>query len=92
MNLLDIIILLTILITGVIGFKRGVFKEIILFIGLIVVVILAYNFKNYIGDFLVLNVPFLKFSFFKGAEAINIIFYQSIAFVLMGLILLDDTV
>lgn len=88
MNWLDIVIIIIILFSGVIGFKRGFFKEIILFIGIIMIFILSYKLKNYIGDFLVLNFPFFKFSnFANGATALNIILYQSIAFILIAVML-----
>ena len=73
MNWLDIVIIIIILFSGVLGFKRGVFKELILFAGIILVFILSYTLKNYIGDFLVLNFPF--FDFANGASALNIILY-----------------
>jgi len=88
MNLLDIVILIIIFITGILGFKRGVFKELVVFIGTILVFVLAYSLKNYIGDFLVLNLPFLDFpNFLKGAVALNIVVYQSIAFILTSVLL-----
>lgn len=88
MGTLDIIIIIIILLSGIIGFKRGVFKELVLFIGIILVFVLSYQLKNYIGDFLVLNFPFIDFpNFLRGATALNIIVYQSIAFVVIALIL-----
>lgn len=88
MNLLDIIIIFIILITGVLGFKRGVFKELVLFLGTILVFVFAYKLKNYIGDFLVLNFPFMDFpNFLKGAVSLNIVVYQSIAFILTAVLL-----
>ena len=88
MNWLDILIIIIILFSGVLGFKRGVFKELVLFLGIILVFVLSYTLKNYIGDFLVLNFPFMKFSnFLNGASALNIIFYQSIAFIIVAVIL-----
>lgn len=88
LNTLDIIIILIILITGVLGFKRGVFKELIMFIGIIIVFIISYKLKNYIGDFFVLNFPFFNFhKFLNGATALNIVLYQSIAFVIMIIVL-----
>lgn len=88
LNLLDIIIIIIILITGVLGFKRGVFKELIMFVGMIIVFIVSYKLKNYIGDFLVLNFPFINFAnFLNGATALNIVVYQSLAFIIMIIIL-----
>lgn len=85
MNWFDILIILIILFSGVLGFKRGVFKELISFLGIIIVFILAYKLKNYIGDFLILNFPFVNFS--NGITALNIVFYQSIAFVIVAIVL-----
>jgi len=51
MNWFDIVIIIIIILSGMVGFKRGVFKEIILFLGIIVVFVLSYKLKNYIGDF-----------------------------------------
>lgn len=88
MNWLDIVVVIMILFFGVVGFKRGGFKEIILFIGIILVFVVSYKLKNYIGDFLVLNFPFVSFNnIFNGASALNIILYQSIAFVIVAIIL-----
>jgi len=85
MNWFDIVIIIIIILSGMVGFKRGVFKEIILFLGIIVVFVLSYKLKNYIGDFLVLNFPF--FNFANGANSLNIILYQSIAFLLIAVVL-----
>ena len=88
MNTFDIIILIIILMFGILGFKRGVFKELVSFVGIILVFVLSYQLKNYIGDFFVLHFPFMDFpNFLRGATALNIIVYQSIAFVLVVLIL-----
>lgn len=88
MSILDIIILIIILFSGILGFKRGVFKELVLFIGLIMVFIISYKLKNYLGDFLVLNFPFFSFpNIFSGLDSLNIILYQTIAFVIIGLLL-----
>lgn len=88
MNFLDIIIIIIILISGILGFRRGVFKQLIMFFGIILVFILSYKLKNYVGDFLVINFPFLDFpNFLKGAVALNIVVYQSIAFLVTFVVL-----
>lgn len=88
MNFLDIIIIAIILISGILGFRRGVFKQLIMFFGIIIVFILSYKLKNYVGDFLVINFPFFDFpNFLKGASALNIIVYQSIAFLITFVVL-----
>ncbi len=87
-NVIDVIIVLMILLAGVIGFKRGVFKELVLTVGYFILIILAYWIKTPIGEFLAENFPFLTF----GGKLIympvvNIIFYQMIAFIIVFAIL-----
>lgn len=85
MNVFDIIILIIILFSGLLGFKRGVFKELVLFLGFIIVFVLSYKLKNYLGDFLLLHFPFIDFpNFLRGAVALNIVLYQTIAFLIVA--------
>jgi len=85
MGLLDILIIMVILAFGIMGFQRGITKQIVMFIGTLIVLFLAYKFKFIIGDFLVLHCPFINFSW--SIQSLNIIFYQGIAFLLLLLIL-----
>ena len=88
MNFIDIIILIFILSYGLLGYKRGVFKQSIIIIGTILVILISYRFKNVIGDFLALNLPFFKFTnILGGAVSLNIIFYQAVGFLLVSVIL-----
>ncbi len=87
MKLYDIFIIVFLLFFALLGFKRGIFKSLVSFIGFIIVIVLSYNFKNIVGDFFVLNLPFIEFKeFLGGASTINIIMYQGIAFILMSII------
>ena len=88
LNIVDIIVIISILFFGIIGLKRGVFKQLIIFVGLIIIIIISYKLKNIVGDFLVLNIPFMDFpKFLKGASVLNIVIYQSIAFMIVLLLL-----
>ena len=88
MKIYDIAILIILILFALKGFKDGFFKTIVSFVGFLIITILAYNLKNIVGDFLVLNFPFFHFNtFFGGASVLNIILYQGIAFVLMFMIL-----
>jgi len=88
MKIYDIAILIILILFALKGFKDGFFKTIVSFVGFLIITILAYNLKNIVGDFLVLNFPFFQFNtFFGGASVLNIILYQGIAFVLMFMIL-----
>ncbi len=87
MKIYDIIILAVLLLFGLVGFKRGFFKSLVSFVGFILVIVLAYCFKNVVGDFFVLNLPFFEFKpFLGGANLLNIVMYQLLAFLLMLII------
>ena len=88
-NIVDIIIILFILLCGVVGFKRGIFKQLVLCVGLILTFYLAYKFKNPLGEFFLLRLPIFDFpNLFKGVITLNIIVYQTLAFVLILAVLL----
>ena len=87
--IIDVIVILLILAAGVVGFKRGFFKELVLTVGLLIVYILAFKFKDPLADWLSLNLPFFKFAgALEGATSLNIIVYQFIAFALVFSILM----
>ena len=89
MNIVDIIIIIFILVTGVVGAKRGVFKELVLCLGTILVFYLAYKFKDPLGNFFLLRFPMFDFpNLFKGVITLNILVYQLLAFVLVLALLL----
>ena len=89
MNIVDIIIIIFIVLMGIMGSKRGVFKEVALCIGTILIFYIAYKFKDPIGNFLLLKLPLFDFpNLFKGAIVLNILVYQLLAFVLVLSVLL----
>ena len=88
-NIVDIIIIIFILLCGVVGYKRGVFKQLVLCVGLILIFYLAYKFKDPLGEFFLLRFPIFDFpNLFKGVVTLNIIVYQTLAFVLVLAVLL----
>lgn len=88
MNIVDVIIILTILACGLAGFKRGVFKQLVTTVGFVLVVVLAFYLKNPIAEFLSLHLPFFKFGgSFANVASFNIILYQLISFVLVIIVL-----
>lgn len=87
--LIDIIILMIIIMGGIIGFKNGFTKQLVLFIGFFLVVILSFILKNYVSAFLFEILPFFKFGgVFKGVTVLNIALYEIIAFLITLFILL----
>lgn len=89
MNIVDIIIIIYLLLSGIIGYKRGIFKELVLCLGTILVFYLAYQFKDLLGEFLLLKLPMFDFpNLFKGAITLNILVYQLLAFMIVLAVLL----
>ena len=83
MNLVDILIILVLIMFGIIGSERGIIKQLITTIGFLIVVILSFYLMKPLGEFLSLHLPF----FFGKTSALNIIFYQALAFILIAVIL-----
>lgn len=88
MNIVDAIIILLVLACGVVGFKRGVLKQLVSTVGFVIVVVVAFYLKNPIAEFLSLNLPFFSFgdAVVNGAS-FNIILYQLISFILVVIVL-----
>lgn len=88
MEIIDIIILVIIVAFAIIGFKRGVFQSLVTVIGFIAVICIAYLLKNSIGDLMVMNLPFNKYTFIPGGSyVLNIVVYESLAFCLVLIVL-----
>ena len=85
----DVSIILILLMGAVVGFKRGIFKSAVMFIGAIVVIVLAYSLKNPVANLLYSFMPFFNFAVdFEGLTTLNLIIYEAIAFVIVYLLLM----
>ncbi len=80
MNIVDIVVILILLCGLVVGFKRGVIKQTVKFVGSIAVFAGAFIFKTPVAMFLHNNFPFINFN---GLSSLNILLYEIIAFVLL---------
>ena len=85
MNIVDIIIILVILLSGIVGFKRGFTKELVCFLGVFVVIILGFVLKDPVAEILYDNLPIFKIN---GLYSLSIYFYVVIAFLLVTSVLL----
>ena len=84
MNIIDLLIIIFILIGAVVGFKRGFTSSLFNFVGVILVVIIAYFLKNPVSEFLMSFCPFFNFGgIIKGVTVLNIAVYEIIAFILV---------
>ncbi len=83
-SIVDIVIVIIILACGVSGMRRGGIKQLVGTIGFIIVLILAFQLKNPLAEFLSLHLPFFKFGgVYQGVVALNILIYQVIAFLIV---------
>lgn len=88
-TVVDIIIILYLIAAGITGYKRGFFKEIVMFLGTLLVFFIAYKLKDPVGDFLLLRLPIFDFpNLFKGVAVLNVLVYQLVSFVVILAILL----
>lgn len=84
MNIIDVVIILIILCGAVIGFKRGVIKELVMTVGFLLVFIISFYLKNPIAEWLSPYLPFFDFwGVFEGVTVLNIILYQILAFLVV---------
>lgn len=88
-NIFDVIIILFLLLFCVLGFKRGVIREAVSLVGIIIVLILSFYFKDIVGNFLCKYFPFFNFSGeFEGLVTLNILIYQLAGFLVAFSILI----
>ena len=83
-NILDIAIILILIMSAIVGFKRGAIKEIVSLVGIIIVFIVAFSFKGVLGNVLCKWLPFFNFAGnLEGVTVLNILLYQLIAFLII---------
>ena len=89
MNIFDIVIILILLMFFITGWKRGVIKEAVSLIGIVLVFVIAFSLKGVLGNLLCRTLPFIPFKgSIEGITALNILFYQVIAFIILFCLLL----
>lgn len=87
-SIVDAIVVLFILLGAVVGFKHGVVREGVYFVGIIVAFVLAFLFKDSLMVLLYENLPFFNFlGPIRGLDAINVLLYQFLAFLFIFILL-----
>ena len=87
-SIVDSIILILLLFGAIIGFKTGVIKSAVSFLGTILIIYLAFVLKNPISEFMYLHLPFFNFSGdLAGVTVLNILIYEGLAFLICFAIL-----
>ncbi len=88
MGIVDIIIILFILLGGLSGFRDGVFKKLATTVGIVLVVVVSFMLKSKVSFYFYENLPFLDlWGIFKGIQALNVVFYEVVAFLVIASIL-----
>lgn len=84
MNILDIGIIFILIMFLISGFKKGFIKETVSFVGLVIIFVIAFIFKEHLGNIFCKYLPFFEFGgSLKGLVSINILLYQLLAFLLI---------
>ena len=90
LNIFDVGIILVLIMFVIVGFKRGVIKECVSLVGIIIIFVLSFALKGVVGNFLCQYLPFFSFKgSIEGLVVINILFYQIIAFLIVFCLLLS---
>ncbi len=88
MTIVDAVVILFLLLGAVLGFKKGAIRSLVGLVGTIAIVVIAYYLKNPVANLLYDFVPFFDFSgSWQGLVTLNILLYESIAYVLVFVIL-----
>jgi uncharacterized membrane protein required for colicin V production len=88
MNILDAVIIVLLLVGILGGIRRGVVKEAVLLVGLVLIVVLSWHLRVPVATFLYKHLPFFGFNgLFKDVSILNILLYELIAFLAVFCIL-----
>lgn len=88
-SLVDAIVVLFILMGAIIGFKNGAIKEGTKFIGLFLVIVISFLLKDKLMVLFYENLPFFNFfGVIRGLDAINVLLYQMISFLVIFIALM----
>lgn len=84
MNILDAVIIIVLIVGALSGFSRGMIREAVLLVGLVLVSVLAFYFRVPVSTYMYNNFPFFGLKgIFSGVSAINILIYELIAFLVV---------
>ena len=85
-TIVDLICLVLLLLGAFNGFRKGLIKSVVSFVGLILSIVIAWYLKNPISEFMYMKLPFINFS--GNLSLFNIVVYELIAFLIILIVLL----
>jgi len=87
-TIIDAIIIVLLLLGAIIGFKAGVIKSAVSFIGTIIIIFLSFKLKNPLSELMYNHLPFFNFEgALQGVTVFNIILYEGLAFLIVFAVL-----
>ena len=82
MNLLDYVIIILIILSALVGYRKGILSSIISFVGTLIVIVLAFYLKNLISGLMYTYIPFFSFrGSFAGMSTLNILIFEAISYI-----------
>lgn len=82
-SLIDVIIIFSLLLGFLVGYRRGVVRQGVLTLGILLVVTLSFLFKNPLSMMLYKHLPFYTIGLLKNYSILNILLYELISFFLL---------
>ena len=77
MNILDVLIIIFIFLGAFAGLRRGLIKQTVLLVGLVLTLVISFYLRVPIATFFYKNLPFFNFTgIFKGMSVLNILVYE----------------
>ena len=84
MNIVDAVIIIVLLVGALAGFRRGLFKQAVLLLGLIFTLVLSFYLRVPVATFFYKNLPLFNFDgVLHGISVLNILLYEVIAFLIV---------
>ena len=84
MNLVDLIIIVLLVMGAVVGFKRGLIRQLLSLCGTVIAAVLAFLFKTPLAQLLCEYLPFFSFKgVLAGLSVLNLFVYEVIAFLII---------
>lgn len=87
-SIIDSIIIILLLLGAVVGFKAGVIKSAVSFLGTLLIIFLSFKLKNPISELMYMHLPFFNFSGeLAGVSVFNVLIYEGLAFLIVFTVL-----
>jgi uncharacterized membrane protein required for colicin V production len=84
MYILDAVIIVCLITGAMAGIRRGLIKQTVLLVGLVIAIVLAFYLRTPIATFMYKVLPFFNFDgVFQGVTVLNILLYEVISFLVI---------